>query len=143
MECLIRGVAMSGTEKIVFTSCLYSLQGTSKKDKNELLFSQFSINYNTLPQIFRRGSCLIGASSSTGRKVVVTHEDIRRESFWTDILADTRSKLVKSHNSATVSFTNSQEDKCLPGTWIVVRLDGRCFHKYVTYSFPMQLDPVL
>ena len=61
--------------------------------------------------------------------VAVTHEDITGENFWTKhrgVLVDTRSRLVKSP-----SFTNSLEDKCLPGTWIVLRLDGRCFHKYV------------
>ncbi len=27
-----------------------------------------------------------------------------------------------------------QVDSCLPNTWIVVRLDGRCFHKCVARS---------
>ena len=28
-------------------------------DKNEILFSEFNINYNNLPQIYRKGSVLI------------------------------------------------------------------------------------
>lgn len=32
---------------------------TQKKEKNELLFSKFGINYNDLPEIFRRGSILM------------------------------------------------------------------------------------
>ncbi len=34
-------------------------QGTVSSDKNELLFSQFGINYNNIPAIFRKGSILI------------------------------------------------------------------------------------
>ena len=34
-------------------------QGTFSKDKNEILFSQFGINYNTLPAMFRKGSILV------------------------------------------------------------------------------------
>lgn len=60
------------------------MQGTIKKDKNELLFNQFSISYDTLPQVFRKGSCLIWATSPTGRMVDVTHDDLIGESFWTE-----------------------------------------------------------
>ncbi|XP_062502372.1 probable tRNA(His) guanylyltransferase [Corticium candelabrum] len=35
------------------------LSGTSSSDKNEILFTEFSINYNDLPAIFRKGSTLI------------------------------------------------------------------------------------
>lgn len=35
------------------------LQGTVSSDKNELLFSQFNINYNNLPQLYRKGTVLV------------------------------------------------------------------------------------
>ena len=35
------------------------LKGTVSSDKNELLFSQFNINYNNLPQLYRKGTVLI------------------------------------------------------------------------------------
>ena len=35
------------------------LRGTFSADKNELLFSQFNINYNDIPQIYRKGSFLM------------------------------------------------------------------------------------
>ena len=38
-------------------SCL--LQGTLSSDKNELLFSDFKINYNNLSELFRKGTILI------------------------------------------------------------------------------------
>ena len=66
--------------------------------------------------------------------VIDTHEDLTGELFWTNhpgILTEIRSRCVKSHSNATVLFSNSCEAKCLPGTWVVLRLDGRCFHKYV------------
>ncbi|KAF8715692.1 hypothetical protein HU200_026634 [Digitaria exilis] len=34
------------------------LKGTLSKDKNELLFQQFQMNYNNEPAIFRKGSCI-------------------------------------------------------------------------------------
>lgn len=34
-------------------------QGTDSKDKNELLFKKFDINYNKLPPMFRKGSTLV------------------------------------------------------------------------------------
>lgn len=52
------------------------LQGTESSDKNELLFSQFSINYNNLDQLFRKGSVLIWSapppSSPSPRPPVTT-----------------------------------------------------------------------
>nr|AAS75231.1 putative tRNAHis guanylyltransferase [Oryza sativa Japonica Group] len=33
------------------------LKGTLSKDKNELLFQQFHLNYNNEPAVFRKGSC--------------------------------------------------------------------------------------
>ena len=37
------------------------VQGTDSKAKNELLFSRFAINYNDLPQQYRKGSVLARA----------------------------------------------------------------------------------
>ncbi|KAL1412523.1 tRNA-His guanylyltransferase [Vanrija albida] len=36
-----------------------TLQGTNSKDKNELLFSRFGVNYNDIPAYFRKGSVLV------------------------------------------------------------------------------------
>lgn len=80
------------------------MQGTEKKDKNELLFKKFDINYNSLDQIFRKGTVLIWAQppatqseavptdsthatvtdlTRSGRTVLSLHEDIVGEGFWT------------------------------------------------------------
>lgn len=35
-----------------------TLQGTQAKEKNEMLFNQFGINYDKLPEMFKKGSCV-------------------------------------------------------------------------------------
>ncbi|KAA8497867.1 putative tRNA(His) guanylyltransferase [Porphyridium purpureum] len=45
-----------------------ALRGTQTAQKNELLFSRFDINYNRLPQIFRKGSFLFRQASGGGAK---------------------------------------------------------------------------
>ena len=39
------------------------LQDTCSAEKNELLFSKFGINYNNLPQLYRKGTTLIWQSA--------------------------------------------------------------------------------
>ena len=79
------------------------LQGTDSKAKNELLYSQFDINYNHLPARFRKGSTIVrndpssmleleGQITKTKRKpyegtvgdLVVLHEDLIKDAFWAD-----------------------------------------------------------
>jgi tRNA(His) guanylyltransferase len=38
------------------------LKGTFSKEKNEILFSQFGINYNDEPEVYKRGTILIRVS---------------------------------------------------------------------------------
>lgn len=82
-------------------------QGTDSKAKNELLYSQFGINYNHLPARFRKGSTIVRVDPapppppvvegetppSKGKRkpyegtvgeLVVIHEDLIKDSFWTD-----------------------------------------------------------
>ncbi|KAI3433781.1 hypothetical protein D9Q98_003586 [Chlorella vulgaris] len=71
------------------------LQGTLADYKNELLFSQFGLNYNALPERFRKGSVVIrqrvkhvkqtadGRSKEKERlEPCVLHCDIIRDHFW-------------------------------------------------------------
>ncbi|KAJ6807532.1 tRNA(His) guanylyltransferase 2 [Iris pallida] len=74
------------------------LKGTQTKDKNELLFQQFGINYAKLPAIFRKGSCVYKDKveetvklDDTGNpikrvrmKVTVGHFDIIGPKFWSE-----------------------------------------------------------
>ena len=56
------------------------LQGTLAADKNEILFSDFGINYNNEPLLLRKGTTLIwekvDTSSLTGRMHANTHSTV-------------------------------------------------------------------
>ena len=71
------------------------LRETDSSGKNELLFSQFQINYNKEPEIFKKGSVLFkesilmqettksGSIVNRNRKVVkVVHQDVIGNQFW-------------------------------------------------------------
>ncbi|XP_067044106.1 probable tRNA(His) guanylyltransferase isoform X2 [Acropora muricata] len=73
------------------------LNGTVSSDKNEILFSEFNINYNNLPQMYRKGSVLIWEKMSdpsdssqgnnfqkTRRQVALRHTDIIGDTFWNE-----------------------------------------------------------
>ena len=72
------------------------LKGTDAEFKNELLFSRYEINYNELPEQFKKGSIVLRQKQKVvvkidaeGRPVerertepVVLHRDLIREEFW-------------------------------------------------------------
>ncbi|KAM0938784.1 putative tRNA(His) guanylyltransferase [Dioscorea sansibarensis] len=74
------------------------LKGTLSKDKNELLFQQFGVNYDRLPAIFRKGSCVYMDKMEETvkldkggkpvkrlrKKVSVAHVDIIGPIFWNE-----------------------------------------------------------
>ncbi|XP_035898434.1 probable tRNA(His) guanylyltransferase [Anopheles stephensi] len=62
------------------------LQGTLASDKNEILFSQFGINYNNEPLIYRKGTILLPKSVCiAGKKqklIVPIFDDLIGDAFW-------------------------------------------------------------
>eukprot|EP00455_Lapot_gusevi_P030251 TRINITY_DN3250_c0_g1_i2.p1 TRINITY_DN3250_c0_g1~~TRINITY_DN3250_c0_g1_i2.p1 ORF type:complete len:342 (+),score=52.17 TRINITY_DN3250_c0_g1_i2:43-1068(+) len=71
------------------------LKDTDSGGKNEILFSQFNINYNTLPAMHRKGTILVRTKvpqevlTPTGEThirmkntVITTHEDLISDAFW-------------------------------------------------------------
>lgn len=73
------------------------LNGTVSSDKNEILFSQFNINYNNLRQMYRKGSVLVwektvavdntaegGSVRKSTRQIVIHHTDIIGDVFWNE-----------------------------------------------------------
>ncbi|KAH8100807.1 Thg1 C terminal domain-containing protein [Cristinia sonorae] len=68
------------------------LKGTVSKQKNEMLYSRFGINYNDLPLRYRKGTTLVREKATSentldGREkpsseVVVLHCDIIKDEFW-------------------------------------------------------------
>ncbi|KAJ3214857.1 tRNA-His guanylyltransferase [Dinochytrium kinnereticum] len=74
------------------------LKDTDSAAKNEILFSKFNINYNTLPAIFRKGTLLrrtkIAVEEAVGQglskakirpHILVEHIDIINEAFWQQV----------------------------------------------------------
>lgn len=65
------------------------LRGTLSADKNEILFSEFDINYNNQPPMYRKGTILvtkqIKIDGDKKKKVVIPiHDDLIKEQFWTE-----------------------------------------------------------
>lgn len=64
------------------------LSGTLSSDKNEILFSQFNVNYNNLPQMYRKGTILLRKNVLiNGKRLNMTvplFTDLIRDKFWED-----------------------------------------------------------
>ncbi|KAF3334420.1 tRNA(His) guanylyltransferase 1-like protein [Carex littledalei] len=74
------------------------LTGTQAKEKNEMLFNQFGINYDKLPEMFKKGSCVfrnkveeivkIDKSGNPVKRckqiVTVDYVDIIGPKFWNE-----------------------------------------------------------
>ncbi|KAJ1884228.1 tRNA-His guanylyltransferase, partial [Kickxella alabastrina] len=87
--------------------------GTLSQDKNELLFSEFGINYNEEPEIFKKGSVVIrdkelidvvdskGVVTKRTKTIVkVVHRDIIKEKFWDEHPEILRGKVTRSERKA-------------------------------------------
>ncbi|TFK34606.1 Thg1 C terminal domain-containing protein [Crucibulum laeve] len=71
-----------------------TLRGTFSKQKHEILFSQFGINYNQLDERYRKGSVLVREEVRTKRRakgkakvktrIELLHCDIISDDFWKD-----------------------------------------------------------
>ncbi|ORX40949.1 Thg1 C terminal domain-domain-containing protein [Kockovaella imperatae] len=51
-----------------------ALQGTDSKDKNEILYSRFNINYNNLDSIFRKGTILVRRPIEPPQELTIPNE---------------------------------------------------------------------
>ncbi|CRK99797.1 CLUMA_CG013105, isoform A [Clunio marinus] len=66
-----------------------TLRGTVSGDKNEILFSEFGINYNNVPAIFRKGTILLTKQikidkSRTKKTIVPIFDDLIKPKFWNE-----------------------------------------------------------
>ncbi|KAL7591363.1 hypothetical protein Lser_V15G31799 [Lactuca serriola] len=125
------------------------LKGTKKQEKNEILFQQFGINYKNLPQMYRQGSCVLKTEveetlkihdneppvKRLQKKVIIVHsENIASRSFWNDYscLCKDLSCFEQNMNNIKQEYMKlfQFENKLLPFTWIVIRIDGSHFHRF-------------
>lgn len=73
------------------TQAQEELSGTFSSDKNEILFSKFGINYNNLPEMYRKGTILmrktVEVPNLNGKRTQVIAPffiDLIRDQFWID-----------------------------------------------------------
>ncbi len=66
-----------------------TLKGTDSGAKNEILFSQFGINYAKIDPIYRKGSIVYYVKEEKKKMIAISHEDIIQKEFWekTNLLA--------------------------------------------------------
>lgn len=70
------------------TQAQEELSGTYSSDKNEILFSQFGVNYNNLPEMYRKGTILLRKNvivpnlNKRSQMIVPFFIDLIRDSFW-------------------------------------------------------------
>jgi tRNA(His) guanylyltransferase len=57
------------------------LAGTLARDKNEILFSKFGMNYNNEEEMYKKGTVLF-RGQNTKRLVEANHVDIIKDDFW-------------------------------------------------------------
>ena len=57
------------------------LAGTLARDKNEILFSKFGINYNNEDEMYKKGTVLFRGQTAKGI-VETDHADIIKDDFW-------------------------------------------------------------
>eukprot|EP00922_Rhytidocystis_sp_ex-Travisia-forbesii_P005536 GHVS01008065.1.p1 GENE.GHVS01008065.1~~GHVS01008065.1.p1 ORF type:complete len:428 (-),score=99.11 GHVS01008065.1:178-1461(-) len=87
------------------------LKGTQTAEKNELLFSLFSINYNDLPQIFRKGTTLI-RNTKKNRAEFAAHcsEDTPTQPHTADAICTPAD--FDATTAATTSGSSSSSSSC-------------------------------
>lgn len=73
------------------TEAQEDLSGTYSSDKNEILFSRFGINYNNLPQMYRKGTILLRKNveipkldGKQTQAIVPFFVDLIQDQFWTE-----------------------------------------------------------
>jgi tRNA(His) guanylyltransferase len=63
-------------------------QGTVSSQKHELLFSRFNLNYNTVDDMFKRGTILLRPRAEKGSRapaaILTLHEDLLQDRWWID-----------------------------------------------------------
>lgn len=118
-----------------------ALKGANEAALNEILFSKCNINYNKQDNVFKKGSVAVrkkvqkavttpnGSISQRNQStVIVMHTDLIKDSFWSEIFELEQPTKVSSKYSYLKHF--EKKEHLLPHTWMVVRIDGKGFHKF-------------
>lgn len=132
--------ALINETEISSDEALQILKGTSEGEKNEILFSKCNINYNKEPEVFKKGTVLVRAPCQVDvkapngsivkrnqSKVTKIQTDFVKNDFWSEVL-----QLSGTLVNSKFNYLKDMETKTnlLPHCWIIVRIDGKGFHKF-------------
>lgn len=114
---------------------------TSEGDKNEILFSRCNKNYNKEEDVFKKGSIIVRTSTQASVRTPagsVTQRnqscltnlcfDFVKDQFWSEIFVLDQPTKVNAKTNYLKDF--EKKAKLLPHSWIVIRIDGKGFHKF-------------
>lgn len=118
------------------------VKGTkSEGDKNEILFSKCNKNYNKEEDVFKKGTIIVRtntrASVRTPEGLVTQRNqsclsnlcyDFVKDQFWSEIFVLDQPTKVNAKTNYLKDF--EKKWKLLPHSWIVIRIDGKGFHKF-------------
>lgn len=81
------GGQKSRKEKLTAEQAELRLRGSFSPEKHDILYLEYGINYNSEPEIFKKGTVLVYETTSEGRKkkrgaVVEKYVDLIGEGFW-------------------------------------------------------------
>ncbi|WVW80765.1 hypothetical protein I302_102751 [Kwoniella bestiolae CBS 10118] len=98
-----------------------TLQGTDSKDKNELLFSNFGINYNNLPEQYRKGSIcvrrpVLSADADTSSQQVAGSSSKQRQDASRAIEGVSYLSMKDTSSSTTTDGTEEAVDQASADT---------------------------
>ncbi|KAK7056528.1 tRNA-His guanylyltransferase [Halocaridina rubra] len=126
---------------ISYSEAAETLEGTNEGEKNEILFSRCNMNYNKECDAFKKGSIVVrklvptevttpegSTALRNASRLIVLYTDFSKDCFWKTVLScEENTKLNSKRNYFKDLERNT---KLLPHTWIVVRIDGKGFHKF-------------
>ncbi|PWA94478.1 tRNAHis guanylyltransferase [Artemisia annua] len=121
-------------------------KGKERLGKNEILFQQFGINYNDLPDMFRQGSCVLKTIVNDRRKVITVHtEDIASATFLNCYSIVSKELTDLEENASRIGEKHLNlcwvEKKMEQDHWIVVRIDGCRFSRFTkVHGFEKPFD---
>ena len=92
-------------------------KGTNSKDKNEMLFSHFGINYNNISQQFRKGSVLVRREPDPEISLITAHLNDQNETSIGNVLG-MNGRHVKTYDGLTGAVVVTHEDIILGSFWV-------------------------
>lgn len=118
-----------------------ALKGANEAALNEILFSRCNLNYNKEEDVFKKGTVALrkkvqkavttpsGSISQRNQSTVIfMHTDLSKDSFWSESFELEQTTKANCKYSYLKHF--EKKEHLLPHTWMVVRIDGKGFHKF-------------